>query len=120
MTETYSGTEKTMFTLESFIKTVARTRPVLFYYKADPKARKGIRVEQNDVYLEIIRPSMRSMIQISRKNYIYIVDMIESFDYFFDSAQPVTIIRNGEPLPKHGRAVQQHSAVSRLSPPFPG
>lgn len=36
------------------------------------------------------------MIRISRKNYIYIVDMIESFDYFFNSAQPVTIIRNGE------------------------
>lgn len=85
-----------MFTRENLIRTVATVRPTLFYYRADAKARQGIRVEKSDVFLDILRPSTHSMIRISRKNYIYIVDMIESFDYFFTSAQPVTIMRDAE------------------------
>lgn len=84
-----------MFTRENLIKTVAAVRPTLFYYKADMKAREGIRVEQNDICLTIIRSSTRSMIRISRKNYIYIIDMIESFDYFFKSAQPIIVNNDG-------------------------
>lgn len=85
-----------MLMRETFIKAVSKVRPALFYYKADVKARDGIRVEQNDLSLDILRPGTRSMIRISRSNYIYIIDMIESFDYFFNSAMPVSILRDGE------------------------
>lgn len=81
---------------EALITTVAATRPALFYYKAGAKARQGIRVVQNDRTLDIVRDADRAMIRISRQNYIYIIDMIESFDYFFDSAEPVSIRYSGE------------------------
>jgi FkbM family methyltransferase len=80
---------------EALIKTVAATRPSLFYYKSNAKARQGIKVVQSDRALDILRPADKAMIRISRQNYIYIIDMIESFDYFFDSAEPVSVREHG-------------------------
>lgn len=81
---------------EVLISAVAATRPALFYYKASPKSRKGIKVSQSDRTLDIIRPATNEMIRINRLNYIYILDMIESFDYFFDSAEPVSVRQGGQ------------------------
>lgn len=80
---------------ETLIRVVAATRPSLFYYKADAKTRRGIKVVQSDRTLDILKPAERAMIRIGRHNYIYIIDMIESFDYFFDSAHPVSIRHAG-------------------------
>lgn len=76
---------------ELAIKTIASVRPSLFYYKANASARAGIKVVQSDHAIDITRIADRKIIRISRINYIYLLDMIESFDYFFDSALPVTV-----------------------------
>jgi FkbM family methyltransferase len=72
---------------ESLIKAISITRPSLFYYKADKSRRKGIKVVQSADALSIVRKTDRSILKISRSNYIYLIDMIESFDYFFESAR---------------------------------
>lgn len=76
---------------ELAIKAIASVRPSLFYYKANALARAGIKVVQSDHAIDIIRVADRKIIRISRINYIYLLEMIESFDYFFDSALPVTV-----------------------------
>ena len=80
---------------EAIIKTVAVIRPALFFYKANAKARQGIKVVQSDRALDIVKPAKKSLIRISRQNYIYVIDMIESFDYFFDSALSVSVRYDG-------------------------
>lgn len=82
---------------EALIRTVASTRPSLFYYKARAEQRRGIRVVETDRTLDIVRERERQIVRISRDNYIYIVDMIESFEYYFTSAEPVLIRYEGEP-----------------------
>ncbi len=77
-------------------KRVARYRPTLFFRSAPAKARRGFRVRRNGGVLEVIRPSEKQMIRISTSNAIYLPDMVESFDYYFSSADPVSARYRGE------------------------
>jgi FkbM family methyltransferase len=70
------------------IKAVSIARPKLFYYKANKASREGIKVAQSARYIDVIRAADRSILRISRSNYIYLIDMIQSFDYFFYSSEP--------------------------------
>lgn len=68
---------------------ISALRPTLFYYKASPGSRKGIRVFQTCNNLDIVCEEDGRTIRLNRANSFYIPDMIESFDYFFDSASPI-------------------------------
>jgi FkbM family methyltransferase len=81
---------------ETLIKIIAATFPKLFYYRANKNERQDIRVFQSDRVIDILRPESKQMIRISRQNYIYIIDMIECFDYFFYSAEAVCVLYRGE------------------------
>lgn len=76
---------------DTVAKLVAHFRPSLFYYKADPKLRGSIRVRESGDAIEIKREADHKMIRIGRRNAVYLVDMINSFDYFFSSAMPVPV-----------------------------
>lgn len=73
---------------ETVIKAVSMTMPTLFYYKASKSSREGIKVTQSPRHIDIIRVADLSILRISRTNYIYMIDMIQSFDYFFYSSEP--------------------------------
>lgn len=81
---------------DTLIKIIASVRPSLFYHKANLRSRAGVKLLATDRTLEIFRPDLKQMIRISRENYIYVVDMIESFDYYFGSADPIIIRHRGE------------------------
>lgn len=72
-------------------KLVSNHRPSLFYFKADPELRRGISVRENGDAIDIRKLAERKLIRIGRNNAVYLVDMIESFDYYFRSAMPVRI-----------------------------
>ena len=72
-------------------KFVANNRPGLFYYKADPGLRRGIKVRENGDAIDVKRIVDRKLIRIGRNNAVYLIDLINSFDYFFGSAVPVRI-----------------------------
>ncbi len=76
-------------------KTVTSVRPQLLYYKADSAARRGITVTASGDSVDVVDQQRGRIVRIARTNAIYVVDMIESFDFFFESAEPVTIRRNG-------------------------
>lgn len=77
-------------------KQVARFRPTLFYYSAPPKAREGFKVRRSGALIEVVRPSAKQMIRINTGNAIYLPDMLESFDYYFNSADPVSVRHRGD------------------------
>lgn len=77
-------------------KQVARYRPTLFYYSAPANARAGFKVRSHGGIIEVIRQSARQMIRINTGNAIYLPDMVGSFDYYFHSADPVSIRYRGE------------------------
>jgi FkbM family methyltransferase len=77
-------------------KQVARFRPTLFYYSAPSETRVGFNVRRNGGLIEVIRPAARQMIRINAGNAIYLPDMLESFDYYFNSADPVSTRYRGE------------------------
>ena len=124
---------------EAAIRPVAATRPALFYYKVDARARRGIRVVQSDCTLDSVRPAARTIIRISRQNYVEVIDLTESFDNIFCSVEPVRIRYLGEdyrlvdfstppasersrlcrfrhPLSQHDRAIRRHPAIPRFRP----
>lgn len=70
---------------------VSSKRPSLLYYRADPALRRGIKVRENGDAIDIRRMADRKLIRIGRSNAVYVVDLINSFDYFFGSAAPVRI-----------------------------
>lgn len=76
-------------------KLVARHRPTLFYYRADPDARRGVRVRRHGGILEVVRDASRQMIRINAGNAVHLPDMIDSFDYYFGSSDPVSLRYNG-------------------------
>lgn len=80
---------------ETVIKLIGKYRPGLFYYKSDPAARRGISVSSIGDFVDIIHDNDKSIIRIHKNNVVYILDMINSFPYFFGSAQPVAVRRNG-------------------------
>ncbi len=69
---------------------ISATRPSLFYFKADPQARRGIRVKGACESVDVVNVADGRTIRLSRANAVYIPDMIESFDYFHGSADAVT------------------------------
>lgn|GEM_PF-1384086 len=77
-------------------KQVARYRPTLFYYSASSQVREGFKVRRDGGLIQVIRPSSRQMIRINTGNAIYLPDMVESFDYYFSSADPVSMRYRGE------------------------
>ncbi len=76
---------------ELVIKTIASIWPNLFYYTANSAARAGIKVVVSDHAIDIIKSVERKHIRITRRNYIYMKDMIEYFDYWFNSTLPVVV-----------------------------
>ncbi|WP_425229446.1 FkbM family methyltransferase [Sphingomonas sp.] len=78
-------------------KLIARTRPTLFYYRAPAERRRGIRVRKIGDRLEVIRDETRQIVRIGAGNAVHLPDMIESFDYYAASADPVAI-RQGDAI----------------------
>lgn len=74
---------------------IARNRPTLFYYRADAKVRGALRVRRAGDVLEIVNEAAKGLIRMSVANAVHLPDMIDSFDYYFGSAQPVDIRYRG-------------------------
>jgi len=79
---------------EFLVKFLSRYRPQLFYYKADSELRSDISVNKSGFILEIVNHSRKQIIRINVANAVYLVDMINHFDYYFGSAGPVEISYN--------------------------
>ncbi len=77
-------------------KQVARYRPTLFFYLASSRLREGFKVRRDGGLIEVSRPSARQMIRINTRNAIYLPDMVESFDYYFNSTDAVSTRHRGE------------------------
>lgn len=71
-------------------------RPSLFYFAADRGAREDIRVARDGRVLEITRLRSEKIIRLSVENALYVPLVVESFDYFFDSVEPVLLYRKGQ------------------------
>lgn len=74
---------------------IAKNRPTLFYYLADSRVRGGLRVRRAGDVLEIVDDAAARLIRMSVANAVHLPDMIESFDYYFHSAQPVDVRYRG-------------------------
>jgi FkbM family methyltransferase len=77
-------------------KQVTRFWPTLFRYYAPGKAREGFTVRRDGGVIDIIRPSARQMVRISAANGVHLPEMLESFDYYYNSADPVSMRYRGE------------------------
>jgi len=74
-------------------KIISRVRPELFYYKSSASSRHEIKVRRTADRLEIINHRNRQVIYISVNNAVHLPDMINSFDYYIGSADPISIRR---------------------------
>lgn len=75
---------------------ISATRPTLFYYKAKAELRKDIDVFQSCNAVDIVSRKDGRTIRLSRANSVYVPDMIESFEYFYGSAAPITTKARGK------------------------
>ena len=76
-------------------RTVARHRPELFFYKADRARRAALSVSSAGGYIDVAQASTRRKVRIARANAVYVVDMLNAFDYYFDSAAPIEVRERG-------------------------
>ena len=70
-------------------KAITKVRPEIFALKAKEEARRGMKVTTHDGVVDIARVADRQVIRISRPNAIHLVEMIESFDHYFTSAEAI-------------------------------
>lgn len=71
--------------------TVAKYRPGLFYYLADKHGRADLTVDTGQSFIDVTKESEQKKVRINRANAVYVVDMINSFDYYFGSAEPISV-----------------------------
>ena len=77
-------------------KLATDVRPSLFRYMADHRVRGEFSVSVDGSLIDIIRRHDDSFIRISRSNAVYLVNVIEQFDDFFNAVSPVMIRRAGK------------------------
>ena len=77
-------------------KFISDVRPTLFYYRADEKARHGLRVRKSGDILEVIDDKTKKLLRINAGNAVHLPDMIESFNYYTGSAASVALRYNGD------------------------
>lgn len=76
-------------------RSIARHRPQLFYYKADRSRRAPLSVSAAGSYIDVAQPATRRKVRIARANAVYVVDMLNAFDYYFNSAAPIEVRERG-------------------------
>lgn len=77
-------------------RTVARHRPQLFYYRADRARRAPLAVSAVGGYIDVSQPATRRKVRIARANAVYVVDMLNAFDYYFNSAAAIEVRERGQ------------------------
>lgn len=70
---------------------VIKHLPGLIYHLADREARSNLKVSVKDSFIDIVEVKGDRGIRISRTAAAYTLDMINSFEYYFNSAQPIIV-----------------------------
>jgi FkbM family methyltransferase len=68
---------------------VLKRFPQLIYYLADRNVRSNLRVSAKGPFIDIVEVSGNRGIRIGRRTAAYTLDMINFFDYYFSSVEPV-------------------------------
>lgn len=77
---------------------VTRYAPTMIKYLAPVASREKFSVAANDWFLDIRDKRSQRVIRISRANAVYLLDMMSSFDYYFDSTNSVRVKHAGETI----------------------
>jgi len=77
---------------------VSKRFPSLIYFRADKASRLGLSVDVQTNWIDIVDKHGRRAVRISRSHSVYLADMIDGFDYYFGSAEPIRINRKGTPF----------------------
>lgn len=83
--------------LQIIFKGVGKIRPALFRFKAESASLASVDVRSTSGMLDIVHRASRRTIRISRDNAVYLADIINAFDYYYDSAAPISA-RSGAEL----------------------
>jgi FkbM family methyltransferase len=86
------------FIRESIAGMVSKRFPSLSYFWADKASRLGLSVDPQTNWIDIVDERGRRAVRISRSHSIYLVHMINCFDYYFGSAEPIRVRRRGTPF----------------------
>ena len=70
---------------------VTKMWPGLIYFRADRKNRAGLDVEVHSTFIDIVKKSEFKKIRIGRANAVYLVDMLNEFEYYFQSVAPISV-----------------------------
>jgi methyltransferase, FkbM family len=71
--------------------------PSLLYQLADKNKRAGLRVRAEPGWIDIVHDREQRAIRLSRTNAVYVPDMVNSFEYYFGSAEPIRVRIGGKP-----------------------
>mgnify|MGYP006144897423 FL=1 len=74
---------------------VTRLTPTLIKYLADKETRKRFKYLSNNSFIDINEKKSTRSIRIARGNAVYMLDMIRSFDYYFNSTKSIRIKQSG-------------------------
>lgn len=72
-------------------RAVSSLRPELFYFAADKSRREPFTVRSSPTFLDVISERDARIIRLNRANAVYIVDVVECFEYYFGSVAPITV-----------------------------
>lgn len=87
-----SGVKRTLASV------VNKFAPQLYYYAADRAQRRGTKVIKRSDCIDIIHRDGAKSVRIGRHHAIYVVDIIECFDYYFLSVRPAQQDMQGRKL----------------------
>jgi FkbM family methyltransferase len=78
-------------------RTILGHFPTLYRRFASPAARARIRLESSAGCIDVIERRSARRIRISQANAVFVADMMNHFDYYFSSAEPVRCMQHGRP-----------------------
>lgn len=81
---------------DSIASVVTNHFPSLISHLADETALSGLKIKSWPNCIDIIDEASARMIRVNRANSVYVLDMINSFDYYFSSAAPISIQSKGK------------------------
>src|SRR5260370_4914367 len=92
----------------SIASIVTRHFPGMIFHIADKKAKSFLAIDVSRHCIDILDKDRGRMIRLGRGSAVYAKDMVNYFDYYFDSAQPIAITVNG----------RQYNAVDFSTPRY--
>ena len=77
-------------------KVVGDVAPGLFYYLADKAKRHDLTVQTTRDAISVIDKKTLRIVRVARENNIYLLDIINDFEYYFSSVEPVQMRSDGK------------------------